>query len=90
MFSKDIKFTRHDIVMMRPSSAVCHRWRDGTPIGTGKTGVIFYGGVSQEHLIFNRGDLWRGGKDAPVPDVSFALKQMRDLQEQGEYKKANS
>ena len=78
------KYTKHDIVMNRPASAFCHRWRDGTPIGNGKTGVLFYGGTSAEHLLINRGDMWFCGKDAPVPDVSSTLKVMRELYESGE------
>ena len=35
---------------------------DGAQIVNGKTGVVFYGGVSAEHLIFNRGDVWHNVK----------------------------
>ncbi len=76
-------YGRNDMVLKRPASAYCHRWRDGTPIGTGTTGALFYGGVASEHLILNRGDLWYSGKDAPVPDVTDALQTMRDLEAQG-------
>lgn len=84
-----MEYTCHDIVMKRPSSAYCHRWRDSTPIGSGITGAMLYGGVSAEHIIINRNDLWSGGKDAPVPDISYCVEQMRSLQKAGKYREAN-
>lgn len=87
-FSK--QYSIHDMIMQRPASAFCHRWRDGTPLGNGKTGVLLYGGVSAEHFILNRCDLWYDGADAPVPDVSPYLHTMRQLQAQGKYQEAHS
>ena len=88
MTTKNNKLGNNDILLDRPSSIFCNRWMDGTPLGTGATGVVFYGGVSREHLILNRGDLYHNGKDAPVPDVSASLKTMRALQAQGKYEEA--
>ena len=84
------KYSVHDLVMKRPASSFCHRWRDGTPIGSGKTGILFYGGVSAEHLIINRSDLWYCGKDDKVPDVSESLLKMRKTAEKGDYAAANN
>ena len=83
-------YNRHDLVLKRPASAYCHRWRDGTPIGSGQTGIMLYGGVSSEHLIINRGDLWYFGKDGAVPNTTKALNEMRDLQVQGKYAEASN
>ena len=77
-----------DIILERPASVFCNRWMDGTPIGTGKTGVVFYGATAREHLIINRGNLYHNGKDAPVPDVSQSLNKMRELQSQGKLAEA--
>lgn len=81
-------YSIHDLVMKRPASAFSHRWMDATPVGNGKTGVLLYGGVTAEHLVINRSDLWFGGSDAPVPDVSYCLEKMRQMQSEGDYKNA--
>ena len=83
------KDPRNIMLMKRPASMYCHRWRDATPIGTGKTGVLFYGGTSGEQLVFNRSNLWYHGGDAPVPDVSSCVGKMRELQKQGKYMEAH-
>lgn len=82
-------YSINDIFMKRPASTFCHRWRDGTPIGNGMTGVLLYGGVAREHLIINRSDLWHNGADADIPNVSHCLKEMRELQKQGDYEGAH-
>lgn len=86
----DQSYTIHDLVMKRPASSFCHRWRDGTPIGSGMTGILLYGGIATEHLIINRSDLWYDGQDAPIPDVTEQLAQMRALQKEGKYPEADS
>ena len=83
------KYSAHDLVMKRPASAFSHRWLDATPIGNGETGVLFYGGVAAEHLVINRSDMWYDGEDAPVPNVSSCVSEMRALQQQGKYREAN-
>ena len=66
---KKQEYTINDMIMKRPASAFANRWRDATPIGNGITGALLYGGVSAEHIVINRGDLWYGGINAPyVPD----------------------
>ena len=83
------EYTMNDLVVKRPASAFCHRWRDASPIGSGITGILLYGGVATERLIVNRNDLWYSGEDAPVPNVSYCLKEMRKLQEEGKFQEAN-
>lgn len=81
-------YTINDLVMKRPASYFSHRWMDATPIGNGKTGVLLYGGVTAEHLVINRSDLWFSGSDGAVPDVSYCLEKMRQMQSEGDYKNA--
>ncbi len=83
-------YTINDIFMKRPASSFCHRWRDSSPIGTGITGAMLYGGVSAEHVIINRNDMWYAGKDDAVPDVSESLKMMRERRKEGKFDEANA
>ncbi len=85
----DKKYTIHDLVMKRPASSFAHRWRDGTPIGSGMTGIMLYGATNVERLVINRSDLWHSGNDAPVPDVTEYLTEMRKLQSEGKYLEAD-
>ena len=55
------------------------------PLGNGYTGILIPGGIGQELIYFNRHDLWEGGSDAEIPDVTDALKEMRDELDRGEY-----
>jgi len=87
---KKKEYTINDMIMKRPASAFANRWRDATPIGNGITGALLYGGVSAEHIVINRGDLWYGGINAPVPDVTHCLEQMRALQKEGKYQEATN
>ncbi len=83
-------YTRNDLVMHRPSSSFGNRWRDGTPIGNGKTGILLYGGCAAEHFIVNRYDLWYSGSDAPVPDMTDCLKKMREIEKTGDLHAAHA
>ena len=84
-----MNYTVNDIIMKRPASSFCHRWRDSSPMGTGLTGAMIYGGASAEHIIINRNDMWYGGKDDIVPDVSGYIKKMRSLRKEGRFDEAN-
>ena len=76
----DNNYTIHDLVMRRPASTFGNRWMDATPIGSGKTGILMYGGAFAERFIINRNDLWCCGKDGALPDVSYCLEEMREMQ----------
>ena len=41
---------RNDIILKRPASNFGEKWRDGTPLGNGLTGVNLYGGISIHYL----------------------------------------
>lgn len=83
-----MEYTIHDLITKRPASACKMRWHDSTPIGTGITGAMFYGGISAEHIIINRNDFWYGGKDTPVPEISSYMDDMRALRKQGKFAEA--
>lgn len=83
------KYTVNDIIMKRQASTFGNKWRDSTPLGSGATGALLYGGISEESIIINRGDLWTGAVNAAVPDVSHCLEEMRALQKEGKYPEAN-
>ena len=65
-------------------------WREGFCAGNGKTGVIACGAICNDFLVITRADLWYGLKTEELPDVSDALKRMRDLRMCGKFKEANA
>ena len=83
------KYTINDLVMKRPASNFGQRWRDATALGSGITGALLFGGAATERVIINRSDLWYSGEDAPVPDVSYCLEEMRKLEKDGRFQEAN-
>ena len=80
--------TRNDIYQNKPASVFGNRWRDCTPLGNGYTGVTLYGGVSAERLAVSRSDLWFGGREQGIPDVSDTLETMRALERCGKPEEA--
>lgn len=80
--------TRHDIYQNKPASGLGQRWRDCTPLGNGYTGVTIYGGTAADILAVSRADLWCGGRESSVPDVSQVLYEMRALQKEGKLEEA--
>ena len=59
------------------------------PLGNGLTGVLIPGAVGKEEITFNRHDLWEGGFDCEIPDVTHAIKSMREALDRGDYAAAN-
>lgn len=76
--------TRNDLYQMKPASVYGEKWRDCTPLGNGNTGVALYGGVCIEKIAISRADLWHHGYEKDLPDVSYSLKEMRDLEQKGQ------
>ena len=64
-------------------------WREGFVAGNGRTGINVLGAVQHETVLLNRGDLWTGLKKTSLPDVSDALKQMRELRKKGQFLQAD-
>lgn len=83
--------TKYDVYMKRPASVFGEKWRDGTPLGNGLTGINLYGGVSRETFIISRYDMWStvGSGISDTPDVSDCIGKMRELAKQGKYEEAS-
>lgn len=86
---KIILMNRHDILLKRPASIFGERWRDGTPLGNGLTGVNLFGGVKRETFILSRADVWYGGINSTPPIVSDSIDSMRQLEKEGRYEEAS-
>lgn len=66
------------------------RWNDATPLGNGVLGALVYGAIYDERILLNHEALFNWCEDKEIPDVSYALKEVRALMDKGEYKKAES
>jgi len=82
--------TNDDIFLKRPASTFGERWRDGTPLGNGLTGVNLYGGISKEVFIISRHDMWIKGKNPPAPKLNGCIDQMRALMKEKKYAQAST
>ena len=50
------------------------------PLGNGRLGAMLFGGVEQEHVVLNEGNLWSGSpQDADRPDAAAILPEIRRL-----------
>ena len=59
-------------------SAAC--WNEALPLGTGKLGVMMFGGTAVERLALNEDSLWYGGFVNRVnPNAREALPEVRQL-----------
>lgn len=64
-------------------------WKDGTPVGNGKLGGTVYGAVYDERVLINHEALYDSFANKDLPDISYALKEVRELMDNKEYAKAN-
>ena len=78
---------KNDIFFKRPASVFGEKWRDGTPLGNGLTGVNLYGGAGAETFIVSRYDMWSsvGERLDETPNVSESIAKMRELAADGDY-----
>lgn len=81
--------SRHVYKLKKPAAWHGEAWREALPLGNGLTGALIHGYIANERIIFNRHDLWEGGYDRPVPDVSDTFKTIRAFMDEGEYESAN-
>ena len=65
-------------------------WNDSTPLGNGVLGASVYGCVYDERILINHEALYNWTCDVGYPDISYALKEVRSLMDQGKYKEANN
>lgn len=68
-----------------PASWWRDMWREALPSGNGIIGTSVYGGVKDETILINHGDLWHRGRKDTVPDVSYTLDETREMIDKGEY-----
>lgn len=55
-------------------------WRDALPVGNGRLGAMYFGGVKEDHLQFNEETYWTGGPYDSVPRGAYQyLPQVREL-----------
>ena len=81
--------SRHIYTLKKPASWHKELWREALPLGNGLTGVLIPGAIGKECVYFNRHDLWEGGCDREIPDVTHAVKEMREALDRGDYAAAN-
>lgn len=64
-------------------------WNQALPLGSGRLGVMVFGGVEREFLQLNEETVWyKGKKDRVNPEAFKHLKEIRDLVMNGEITKA--
>lgn len=80
---------RHILEMQTPASWWRNKWREALPSGNGKIGAAVYGGVKEETILLNHEALWEGAQTIEMPDVSYTLKQTRQLMDKKRYHEAN-
>lgn len=80
---------RHIYTLKKPAGWHKELWRDALPLGNGLTGVLIPGAIGKECIHFNRHDLWEGGCDREIPDVTHTITAMRDALDRGDYASAN-
>ena len=65
-------------------------WNDTTPVGNGTLGASVYGCVYDERILINHEALYNWVCNKGYPDISYALKEVRALMDEGKYKEANT
>lgn len=81
---------RNRLVLRTPASWWGNAWREALPSGNGIVGAAVYGAVSSETVLINHGELWYGGKQGELPDVSHTLPEVRRMMDQGQYREASA
>lgn len=77
------------LVMRYPSAWHREMWREGAPFGNGIIGGMVYGGIQKENILINHALLWRGGRNAELPDVSDRLPEVRRLLDEEKIREAD-
>ncbi|MCK4998299.1 MAG: glycoside hydrolase family 95 protein [Anaerohalosphaera sp.] len=65
---------------------------EALPIGNGRIGAMFFGGVARERIQFNEDTLWSGAncQEDELPALKEAIPQMRKLLAEGDIPGANT
>ena len=78
-------FMKKILINAYPATA----WNDTTPIGNGRLGGSIYGSTYDDRILINHEAIFNWIPDSDVPDVSYALKEVRALMDEGRYKEAD-
>lgn len=68
----------YQLVSEKPSSWWMAPYREGFPLGNGRTGALVYGGAVRERICLTHARCWRGGECTPIPAVADALEEARE------------
>lgn len=58
---------KNKLILTYPASWWKNMWREALPSGNGKIGASVYGGIKDETILMNHGDLWHLGRKDHVP-----------------------
>lgn len=81
--------SRHIYTLKKPAGWHKELWREALPLGNGLTGVLIPGAIGAEQITLTRHNLWEGGYDREIPDVTHAIRSMREALDEGDYDAAN-
>jgi len=65
-------------------------WSLAHPVGNGRLGASIYGAIYDERILINHEDLYDGTVKKDIPDVSYALKEVRKLMDEKKYQEAEN
>ncbi|MBQ2817939.1 MAG: glycoside hydrolase N-terminal domain-containing protein [Clostridia bacterium] len=80
---------KNTLINLRPAQWHLDRWRDSTPIGSGKVGALIFGDTAKERIIINDHRLWHRGIAPKVPDMSGTIEKMRSYMDASDFHGAN-
>src|SRR5699024_1211434 len=83
------KSNQHRLKLTYPASWWKNMWREALPSGNGRIGASVYGGIKDETILINHGNLWHRGKKANVPDVAYTLQETREMMSEKKYLEAS-
>ena len=63
-------------------------WQSATPIGNGRLGALIMGSIYKESIIINHEALFDNFVNEDIPDVSYALNEVRRLMDEKRYLEA--
>lgn len=81
--------SRHIYTLKKPAGWHKELWREALPLGNGLTGALMPGMIGTECITLNRHDLWEGGAECKIPDVSDTIRAMQDAINRGDFASAN-
>ena len=65
-------------------------WQSASPIGNGRLGALVMGSIYNERIVINHEALFNGGINKDIPDISYALKEVRRLMDEKRYFEAEN